>query len=83
MHWKLFYKHRNEVGSVNVRILFLFSHPWRFGGAETYTRALIKGLAGRGHEITLITDSGSEPDIPEGVSVEFSSSKRKRKKTTE
>ena len=51
-----------------MRILFLFSQPWRFGGAETYTTALIKGLAGRGHEITLITDSGSEPDIPEGVS---------------
>ena len=41
-----------------MNILILFSQPWRVGGAETHTEALIKGLAG--HNVSLIVNDGSD-----------------------
>jgi L-malate glycosyltransferase len=49
-----------------MNILILFSHRWRggrAGGAETYTLELIKGLAQRGHSLTLATNT-ADPDCP-------------------
>jgi len=42
-----------------MNILILFSHRWRggrAGGAETYTIQLSRGLAARGHSVTLATE---------------------------
>lgn len=48
-----------------MNILLLFSHPWRFGGAETYVTALAQGLCQRGHQVVLVTDQvDSTVDIP-------------------
>ena len=41
-----------------MNILILFSQPWRVGGAETHTEALIKGLAG--HDVYLVVNHGSD-----------------------
>lgn len=41
-----------------MNILILFSQPWRVGGAETHTEALIKGLAG--HNVYLAVNHGSD-----------------------
>ena len=43
-----------------MNILLLFSQPWRVGGAETHTEALIKGLAG--DRIWLAVNEGSDED---------------------
>ena len=39
-----------------MNILILFSQPWRVGGAETHTEALIKGLVG--HDVYLVVNHG-------------------------
>ncbi len=38
-----------------MNILLLFSHPWKFGGGETYVLSLAKGLIERGHNVVLVT----------------------------
>mgnify|MGYP000961110802 FL=1 len=38
-----------------MNILLLFSHPWKFGGGETYVLSLAKGLVERGHNVVLVT----------------------------
>ncbi|MCX7781641.1 MAG: glycosyltransferase, partial [Negativicutes bacterium] len=43
-----------------MRVLILFSQPWRVGGAETHVEALIRGLVG--HKIVLAVNRGSDFD---------------------
>ncbi|NLW48835.1 MAG: glycosyltransferase family 4 protein [Firmicutes bacterium] len=38
-----------------MNILLLFSHPWKFGGGETYVLSLAKGLVEREHNVVLVT----------------------------
>jgi glycosyltransferase involved in cell wall biosynthesis len=59
-----------------MKILVLFSHPWRggrAGGAETYVIQLIKELARRGHQIVFVTSTGKNgaDPIPQGVAAEY------------
>lgn len=41
-----------------MRILILFSQPWRVGGAETHVESLIQGLAE--HQIVMAVNKGSD-----------------------
>ena len=43
-----------------MNILILFSQPWRVGGAETHTEALIKGLTRQKHHVFLAVNEGSD-----------------------
>ncbi len=60
-----------------MNVLILFSHRWRggrAGGAETYAKNLINGLAAKGHSIVFVTgktDAGCRPGLSEGVSAHF------------
>lgn len=60
-----------------MKILILFSHPWRggrSGGAETHALQLMKELSLRGHEIYFVAadghDGGTEA-MPPGVVAEY------------
>jgi glycosyltransferase involved in cell wall biosynthesis len=46
-----------------MNILMLFSHPWKFGGAETYLLTLSKGLVERGHKVVIVTDNTVNADL--------------------
>lgn len=59
-----------------MRILILFSHPWRggrSGGAETHALQLMRELQLRGHEIFFVAASGhgGAEAMPPGVSAEY------------
>jgi glycosyltransferase involved in cell wall biosynthesis len=47
------------TGGGNVKILILFSQPWKTGGAETHVQALIQGLY-KDHTIFLAINKGSD-----------------------
>lgn len=48
-----------------MRVLILFSQPWKTGGAETHVEALIKGLAA--HAVFLTVNQGSSPEKLESL----------------
>jgi glycosyltransferase involved in cell wall biosynthesis len=66
---------RAPVG-IAMKILVLFSHPWRggrSGGAETHALQLMKELSLRGHEIFFVASEGQDgaEAMPPGVVAQY------------
>lgn len=59
-----------------MKILILFSHPWRggrAGGAETHVTQLMQELSRRGHQIVFVAcmDKNEVEGMPPGVAAEY------------
>lgn len=48
----------------SLTILILYSHPWKFGGGETYVLSLMQQLVKGGHHVILVTDDSVKFDLP-------------------